>query len=58
MLLDMAPSRPSATRTERALPVDAVRLEAALVKVAALVVEDPAFAPIFERLEADLAAAV
>jgi hypothetical protein len=58
MLLDMVPSRPSATRTEPAQPVDVARLEAALVKVAALVAEDPAFAPIFERLETELAAAV
>lgn len=31
-----------------------VRLEAALLKVAVLVAEDPAFAPVFERLEAEL----
>ncbi|PXW70450.1 hypothetical protein C7964_102337 [Loktanella sp. PT4BL] len=58
MLLDMAPSRPSATRTEPAQPVDTARIEAALLKVAALVSVDPAFAPIFERLETELAAAV
>lgn len=58
MLLDMAPSRPSITRTEPALPVDPARIEAALVKVAMLVAEDSAFAPVFERLEAELAAAV
>jgi len=58
MLLDMAPSRPSATRTEPAQPVDAARIEAALMKVALLVAEDPAFAPVFERLEAELSAAV
>lgn len=58
MLLDMAPSRPSATRTEPAQLVDTARIEAALLKVAALVSDDPAFAPIFERLEAELAAAV
>jgi hypothetical protein len=58
MLLDMAPSRPSATRTEPAQPVDAARIEAALVKVAVLVTQDSAFAPVFERLEAELAAAV
>jgi hypothetical protein len=58
MLLDMAPSRPSTTRTEPAQPVDAARIEAALVKVAVLVTQDPAFAPVFERLEAELAAAV
>ncbi len=58
MLLDIAPSRPSATRTEPAQPVDAARIEAALMKVALLVAEDPAFAPVFERLEAELSAAV
>lgn len=58
MLLDMAPSRPSATRTEPARPVDAARIEAALLKVAVLVTSDPAFASVFERLEAELAAAV
>jgi hypothetical protein len=58
MLLYMAPSRPSATRTEPAQPVDAARIEAALMKVAMLVAEDPAFAPVFERLEAELTAAV
>lgn len=58
MLLDMAPSRPSTTRTDPAQPVDAARLEAALVKVALLVTQDSAFAPVFERLEAELAAAV
>jgi hypothetical protein len=57
MMLDMAPSRPSATRTEPAQPVDAARLEAALMKIAVLVAEEPAFAPVFERLEAELAAA-
>lgn len=31
-----------------------MRLEAALLKVAVLVAEDPAFAPVFERLEAEL----
>ena len=58
MLLDMAPSRPSAARTEPAHPVDAARLEAALVKVAVLVTQESAFAPVFERLEAELAAAM
>lgn len=58
MLLDMAPSRPSATRTEPAQPVDAARIEAALVKLALLVTQDSGFAPVFERLEAELAAAV
>lgn len=58
MLLAMARSRPSATRTEPAQPVDAARIEAALVKVAVLVTQDSGFASIFERLEAELAAAV
>lgn len=58
MLPSMAPSRPSATRTEPAQPVDAARIEAALVKVAVLVTRDSAFAPVFERLEAELAVAV
>ena len=58
MLLDMAPSRPSATRTEPTRSVATARIEAALLKVAGLVAEDPAFAPIFERLEAELTAAV
>ena len=58
MLFDMAPSRPSATRTEPARPVDVARIEAALMKVALLVAEGPAFAPVFERLEAELSAAV
>ena len=58
MLRDMVPSRPSATRTEPAQPVDTARIEAALLKVAALISDDPAFAPVFERLEAELAAAV
>ena len=33
------------------------RIEAALLKVAALVERDPAFSPVFERLEAELAKA-
>lgn len=33
------------------------RIEAALLKVAALVERDPAFSPVFERLEAELEAA-
>lgn len=36
--------------------MDPKRLEAALLKVAVLVSEDAAFAPIFERLERELAA--
>jgi hypothetical protein len=34
--------------------VDAARIAAALKKVAALVARDAAFAPVFERLEAEL----
>lgn len=37
--------------------VSVERLEAALLKVAHLVARDPAFTPIFERLEAELALA-
>lgn len=58
MLVGMTPSRPSSRCTRSAQPVDAARIEAALVKVAALVANDPAFAPVFERLEVELAAAV
>lgn len=58
MLFGMTPSRPSSPCSRSAQSVDAARIEAALVKVAALVVYDPAFAPVFERLEAELAAAV
>ncbi len=38
--------------------VDAARIKAALVKVSKLVVENAAFTPVFERLEAELAAAM
>jgi hypothetical protein len=38
-------------------PDDRARIEAALLKVAMLVADDPAFTPIFERLEAELDAA-
>lgn len=38
--------------------VDTARIEVALLRVAVLVADDPAFAPVFERLEAELAAAV
>ena len=58
MLLGMTRPRPSPQRNLPAQPIDATRIEAALVKVAALVAEDPTFAPVFERLEAELAAAV
>ncbi|PJI92629.1 hypothetical protein BC777_1486 [Yoonia maricola] len=51
-------ARPSTSCTRPAQPFDPARIEAALVKVAVLVAEDAAFAPIFERLEAELAAAV
>jgi hypothetical protein len=36
------------------MPVDAARVAAALKKVAALVARDAGFAPVFERLEAEL----
>ncbi len=36
------------------MPVDAARIAAALGKVAALVARDVAYAPVFERLEAEL----
>jgi hypothetical protein len=38
--------------------VDVARIEAALLKVAALVAQDAVFAPVFERLEAELAQAM
>ncbi|WP_300057327.1 hypothetical protein [uncultured Roseobacter sp.] len=49
---------PLQQKTRPTQSVDPARIEAALVKVAVLVAEDPAFAPVFERLEAELAAAV
>jgi hypothetical protein len=59
MLLCMTPpTRGLPSRKHRTIPVDRARIEAALLKVAALVAEDPAYAPIFERLEAELDAAV
>lgn len=58
MLVGMTRARPSQRRNRPAKPVYVARLEAALAKVALLVAEDPAFAPVFERLEAELAAAV
>lgn len=59
MLLSMAlQPRPSPPRNFSPQLVDAARIEAALLKVAVLVAEDPAFAPVFERLEEELAAAV
>lgn len=58
MLLGMTSARPSKRCSFPAQPVDARRIEAALVKVATLVANDPSFAPVFERLEQELAAAV
>ena len=59
MLFGMRPTpripRPCAHPTQA---VATARIEAALLKIAGLVAEDPAFAPVFERLEAELAAAV
>ena len=49
---------PSQQQPRPSRTVDAARIEAALVKVAVLVTDDPAFAPVYERLEAELAAAV
>ncbi|ABD56439.1 hypothetical protein Jann_3522 [Jannaschia sp. CCS1] len=55
----MSPSsRHSQKQARPSETLDAARIEAALMKVAALVAEDPAFAPIFERLEAELTAYV
>jgi hypothetical protein len=55
MLLCMTPpTRDPQPRQRPASPVDRARIEAALLKVAVLVAEDPAFTPIFERLEAEL----
>ncbi|WP_110815675.1 hypothetical protein [Pseudoroseicyclus aestuarii] len=51
-------ARPAArSRRAPSAPVDAARIERALQVVAALVVENPAYLPIFERLEAELVAA-
>lgn len=59
MLFRMTPlPRPWQRQTRPAQTVDAARIEAALVKVAMLVTEDAAFTPVFERLEAELAATV
>lgn len=59
MLLGMTlQPRPLPPRNCPAKPVDAERIEAALLKVAVLVAQDPAFAPVFERLEAELAMAL
>lgn len=58
MLRGMTRPHSSLQRRRPTQPVDTARVEAALVKVAALVADDPAFAPVFERLEAELAAAV
>ncbi len=51
-------SRHSKKQTRPSGTLDAERIEAALLKVAALVADDPAFSPVFERLEAELAAAM
>ncbi|ABD54915.1 hypothetical protein Jann_1998 [Jannaschia sp. CCS1] len=59
MLLGMTlQPHPSPPPNCPAKPVNAARIEAALLKVAKLVAQDPAFAPVFERLEAELAATV
>ena len=47
----------SAPTRERAARAWTDRLEAALLKVAALLDGDPAFGPVFERLEVELEAA-
>jgi len=49
---------PSQQQPRPSRRVDAARIEAALMKVSKLVVEDAAFTPVFERLEAELAAAM
>ena len=49
---------PSQQQPRPSRTVDAARIKAALVKVSKLVVEDAAFTPVFERLEAELAAAM
>lgn len=51
-------SRHSKKQARPSRTVDAARIEAALLKVATLVAMDPAFTPVFERLEAELAVAV
>ena len=59
MLSRMTPlPRPLQQQTRPSRTVDAARIETALMKVSRLVVEDAAFTPIFERLEAELSAAV
>jgi hypothetical protein len=59
MLLCMAtPIRDPKPQKHRTNLVDRARIEAALLKVAMLVAEDSAYTPIFERLEAELDAAV
>ncbi|WP_299498536.1 hypothetical protein [uncultured Roseobacter sp.] len=49
---------PSQQQPRPSRTVDAARIKAALVKVSKLVVEDAAFTPVFELLEAELAAAM
>lgn len=51
------PTRDLQPQMHRTNSVDHARIEAALLKVAMLVAEDPAYTPIFERLEAELDAA-
>lgn len=59
MLLGMTRQpRPTPLCNCPARPVDAARIKTALLKVAVLVAKDAAFTPIFERLEAELAAAL
>ena len=47
-------TRPGRHRAAFGHKVSVERIEAALLKVAYLVASDPAFTPIFERLEAEL----
>lgn len=59
MLSCMRPlTGPSQQQSRPSRTADAARIKAALMKVSKLVVEDAAFTPIFERLEAELATAV
>lgn len=52
--IDDERTKPRRHRTDPGHKVSVERLEAALLKVAHLVARDPAFTPIFERLEAEL----
>lgn len=49
---------PSQQQPRPSRTVDAARIKVALVKVSKIVVENAAFTPVFERLEAELAAAM